>query len=315
MSSTRRAAIDMGTNSIKLLVGDVEEGTVTPVHECAEQTRLGRGLYDSNRIQPEALANTTAVVCGFVLEAKGMGASDIRIFATSAVRDAANGADLTRGIRQHSGVPVRILSGDQEADWIYRGVLTDPRHGDRPLLILDVGGGSTEFIFGAREHPRFARSYQLGTVRSLEGIDPPEPPTPDSLTETRRILRDFLIREVRPDFLPLLDSSEQPEVVATGGTINILARMHLRTDEFIRERIDAALLTLEGLRQTTHNLWSLPLRARQQIPGLPPNRADVMLMGAAIFEAILDTFNLPRVAPCTRGLRFAALLDPPTGHG
>ncbi|MGA2853402.1 MAG: hypothetical protein ABSE90_04655, partial [Verrucomicrobiota bacterium] len=162
MVSVRRAVIDVGTNSIKLLVADVRGRDVQPVHEESRQTRLGKGFYETHRLQPEAVACTAEAVREFARTAREKNADSIRVFATSAARDAMNPADLTDAILRASGLKTEIISGAREAEWAFRGVTTDPELARHPLLLLDVGGGSTEFIVGGgKKH--FAQSFPLGT--------------------------------------------------------------------------------------------------------------------------------------------------------
>ena len=179
--AVRRAVIDVGTNSVKVLVADVYDHVVIPLLEESEQTRLGAGFFQTHRLQPSAIAHTARAVADFARTATAQAARGIRVIATSAARDALNQAELTTAITAASGLPVEILSGEQEADWAYRGVTTDPALANIPLLLLDVGGGSTEFILGAGSGQQFRRSFQLGTVRFLEANPLSDPPTPAEL--------------------------------------------------------------------------------------------------------------------------------------
>ncbi len=148
MDSVRRAVIDVGTNSVKLLVADVAGDDVQPVWEESKQTRLGRGFYDTHRLQPAAVAATAKAVGDFASAARERGAASIRIIATSAAREAVNARELTVALETAAGLKVEIISGEQEADLVFQGVTTDPQLAQGPLLLLEVGGGSTEFIVG-----------------------------------------------------------------------------------------------------------------------------------------------------------------------
>src|SRR5438045_632569 len=146
MLPVRRAVIDVGTNSIKLLVADVAGQDVVPLLEDSKQTRLGRGFYETHRLQPEAISTTAKAVAKVAEAAREQRAASIRVVATSAARDAVNPGDLTSAIEKACGLKVEIISGEQEADWVFQGVTTDAALAQAPLLLLDVGGGSTEFI-------------------------------------------------------------------------------------------------------------------------------------------------------------------------
>jgi exopolyphosphatase/guanosine-5'-triphosphate,3'-diphosphate pyrophosphatase len=316
MQMSRRAVIDVGTNSIKLLVADVAGHEVTPLVEDSRQTRLGRGFYETHQLRPEAVAITAEVVAAFAEVARQRDATSIRVIATSAARDARNPRDLTTAIHRASGLRVEIISGEQEADWAFQGVTTDPELAKVPLLLLDVGGGSTEFILGQGEHKHFRQSFPIGTVRLLEKLPHGNPPDPEELDACRAWLRHFLDHDVRAALAPALrrevrlDPARQAVLfVGTGGTTTILARMEAGMDDYNRERIEATRLTLNRVQWHLKRLWSLPLEQRKQTIGLPENRADVILMGVAIYEAVMEGFGFTELRVSTRGLRFAAVMD------
>src|ERR1043166_3531961 len=292
MPYSRRAVIDVGTNSIKLLVADVDGHDVRPVREDSTQTRLGQGFYESHRLQPEPIAYSANAVADFARAARDLQAGAIRVIATSAARDAVNSDELVSAIETASGLKVEIISGDQEAEWVFQGVTTDPALAGQPLLLLDVGGGSTEFILGQDEHKHFRQSFPLGTVRLMEKIPHSDPPKPDELGACRQWLKKFFAKEVRPGLEPamrwetkLYSESGRLQLVGTGGTVSILARMEGQLADFNRERIEGTVLSFDRLRWHTNRLWSLPLAERRQIVGLPKKRADVILTGAEIGRA------------------------------
>jgi exopolyphosphatase/guanosine-5'-triphosphate,3'-diphosphate pyrophosphatase len=315
MLSERRAVIDVGTNSVKLLVADVRDGAVHPVVEESEQTRLGAGFYEGRRLQPGAIALTAKAAGAFAAKARELGAVAIRVIATSAARDALNPGDLTTTIETASGIKVEIISGEQEADWAFQGVTTDAELARQPLLLLDVGGGSTEFILGEGGRKYFSGSFQLGTVRMLEYLPPSDPPSGAELADSRGWTRHFLRAETQPRLEPALRplsetrGPEAVQLVGTGGTSTILARMEANLEDFDRARIEGMRLTLAQVRAHVERLWGLPLADRQQITGLPKKRADVILPGVVIYEAVMELFGFSNLRISTRGLRFAALLE------
>jgi exopolyphosphatase/guanosine-5'-triphosphate,3'-diphosphate pyrophosphatase len=341
MNSVRRAVIDVGTNSIKLLVADVAEHEVRPVWEESKQTRLGRGFYETRRLQPDAIDATAKAVAQFSQIARTNEANPIRVIATSAARDAINPEELSSAIETASGLKIEIISGEQEADWVFQGVTSDPALAREPLLLLDVGGGSTEFIVGQGNHIEFRESYPLGTVRLLEKSPPSNPPRKEELARCREWIGEFLEREVRTVLLHGLqelhklqgvnegDSADRNvgvtkggeignagvtreiRLVGTGGTTSILGRMEANLETYDRAKIEATRLSLERVRWHTEQLWSLPLEERKRVVGLPPNRADVILMGVAIYEAIMEKFGFAELRISTRGLRFAAVMAEP----
>ena len=321
--TARRAVIDVGTNSVKLLVADLTGAEVQPVLEQSEQTRLGAGFFQTHQLQPGAIADTARAVADFATLARRHGAAGIRVIATSAARDARNATELTDAIHTAAGLVVEVISGAQEADWAFQGVTSGPALARLPLLLLDVGGGSTEFILGCAGRQSFRHSYQLGTVRLLEGQTHADPPGPTALAECRRAIREFLVGEVLPRLGPALaeergrrQAADAPvALVGTGGSSTILARMRLQQAGFDREAIENTRLSLADIRELVERLWNQPLAERQKIPGLPPNRADVILPGCAIYEGIMTTFDFAELRVSTRGLRFAAVMDEPGGTG
>jgi exopolyphosphatase/guanosine-5'-triphosphate,3'-diphosphate pyrophosphatase len=180
------------------------------------------------------------------------------------------------------------------------------------LLLLDVGGGSTEFIVGRGEHKHFARSFPLGTVRLLETFPHSDPPTRGEFTVCRDWLKHFLQNEVWPELAPALrreNHTREVLLVGTGGTTSILARMENQLDRFDRERIEQTRLTSAKIAAWRRRLWALPLAERKEIPGLPRLRADVILTGVLIYETVMAEFGFKQLRISTRGLRFAAVMD------
>jgi exopolyphosphatase / guanosine-5'-triphosphate,3'-diphosphate pyrophosphatase len=310
METVRRAVIDVGTNSIKLLVADVRGRDVQPVHEESKQTRLGKGFYESNRLQPEAIARTAEAVWEFAEIARERNAASIRVIATSAARDAINPTDLTTSIERASGLKTEIISGEREAEWVFQGVATDAELATQPLLLLDVGGGSTEFIIGCGLEKHFAHSFPLGTVRLMEKFPHDDPPTKTEFNSCRDWLKKFLHDEVRPRLEPALkNESGEIHLVGTGGTTGILARIEKKLDRHDREKIERTVLSFEQVVAHRKNLWKLPLAERKEIPGLPKLRADVILTGVLIYEIVMEEFGFKELRVSTRGLRFAAVMD------
>lgn len=307
---TRRAILDVGTNSVKLLVADTDGRSVVPVWESSEQTRLGRGFYETRTLQPDAIEATAQAASRYAAEARKQGAESLRIIATSAARDATNRLDLLAALQQATGIQTEVISGETEADWAFAGVASTPGWSANRILVLDVGGGSTEFVLGAHGHPEFRTSLALGSVRWLEKLQPGDDPSTEALETCRKALRAFLRQELTGSLGELLKSRGLPDrTVGVGGSTALLALIHRGCARFDRDLIESTVFPAEQLSALVNRLWSLPLARRRQLPGLPPERADVILIGAAIYEAILDVFQLPSLSVSLRGLRFAALME------
>ncbi len=304
-----RAVIDVGTNSVKLLVADVDGTVVRPLHEGSHQTRLGQGFYETHLLQTAAIDQTAKTVAEFVAEAQAWEPVSIKVFATSAARDAKNKEQLIGAIESASGVPVTVITGEVEADWAYRGVTTDPNLASQNLLVMDVGGGSTEFIFGNGGRRTYGESFPMGSVRLLERVPLSDLPTAEEQERCTAEIRAVIEDRVRPHLEPILRGAVGPvQLVGTGGTSTILARIELRLRSFNREMIEGTLLSRERIKKETIRLWCTPLDQRKQIIGLPQNRADVILPGVMIFDQVMELLQLDSLRVSTRGLRFAAVM-------
>lgn len=308
-----RAVIDVGTNSTKILVGLVQGSEVTPLFEKGEQTRLGSGLFSSGRLHPEAIIRTAEAAARLKNEAVPFQPTLITALATSAAREAENADELVRAFSELAGLDLTIISGETEANLAFRGVTTaDPQLLSRPILVTDVGGGSTEFIVGRSGVRSFSRSFRMGAVRFFESLRLSDRPDPSDLARCRAAVDDLLQTEVLPvlgyEHESRLDSAE-PEYIGVGGTAIILARIHHGLRGYDRAKIEQTAIPAERMAEMTEELWSLSLDERRQLPGLPPERADIILTGIAIHEGILRSLQLPSLRPSTRGLRFAALLE------
>ena len=189
MPNVRRAVIDVGTNSVKLLVADVAGRHIEPLLEDSRQTRLGKGFYETHRLLPVAIAQTTLAVGEFSRAAKKLGAISLRVFATSAARDAQNADELAAAMEKACGTKLQVISGEQEAEWAFRGAMTNPKLAREPVLLLDVGGGSTQFILGQDDQIHFRHSFPLGAVRLMEKFPHSDPPKPGELAACRDWVR------------------------------------------------------------------------------------------------------------------------------
>jgi exopolyphosphatase/guanosine-5'-triphosphate,3'-diphosphate pyrophosphatase len=310
MAQVRRAVIDVGTNSVKLLVADVEGHVVSPVFEESEQTRLGKGFYETHVLRTDLINDTASVIAEYAGIARMKDAKSIRVIATSAARDAINQRELLDAVYRASGLQVEVISGQQEAEWVYQGVRSDPKLGGQRVLILDVGGGSTEFIIGQTDDPEFSQSFPLGGVRLLEILKPSDPPNPAELIHCRDMLRKFVAEQIAPVVDPVLgDKRARTLLIGTGGASSILARMEFVLDKYSRSKIDGAQISLAAIQGWINKLWSMTLRERKNIVGLPKKRADVILTGMAVYEAVMEKFGFKTLQTSTRGLRFAAVMQ------
>ena len=304
-TQNRRAVIDVGSNSVKLLVADIADGQVVPVKAKGKQTRLGKGVFDTGKLQPDRIDETARVIGKFADKARALGAVNLRVLATSAAREAANGNDFARAV-EALGVELEIIPGEEEANLILRGVRTHPEFAIGPLAVMDVGGGSTELLVADDDSLLTQASHPLGTVRWLDKFPPGDPPSADDRKAVRDSVVEFLETTVAPKLrgIPLPDT-----LVASGGSPKFLTRLLAGTRDLSMAQVESCKVSLDEIRRLADRLWSLPLVDRKQLPGMSAKRADVLLMGAAIYEGVMEQFEFRTLRPSMRGVRYGALLE------
>ncbi len=304
----RRAVIDVGTNSVKLLVAEVG-CTAKPVLKLSRQTRLGEGAFRSRRLQQDAIARTAAAVAEFAAQAAQVRSISIRVVATCATRETSNGGELVDAIQSVAGLRVQVISGDQEARLVFRGVSSDQALAGQPLLVVDVGGGSTEWVVGHDDQVYFTATTPLGTARLLELTSPSDPPLPDELAHCRRRVVEVLRREVHPKLQPLLSLfvGRAPRLVGLGGALKSLVRLGTAPGSSSEDG-EPACIGLDQLRDRIECRWRLTSRQRRELEGLDPEKADVVLTGAVIHEAVMAEFGFSELFVSQHGLREGVLL-------
>jgi len=285
----RRAVIDIGTNTVKLLVADVQDGQVTPVVSKDQMTRLGEGVNHTKHLSRAAVTRTIEAIRHFALDAKDLGAADVLALTTSAARDAGNCREFLEEVRRQCGLDVQVISGEREAELIFRGVCSDPLWSKRRLLVMDVGGGSVEFILGSAGTIERCRSLPLGAVRLTEQFHQA------GFGE----MAEFLRRELHQALADYRVNGWK--LIGTGGTGVTLARIgHGDADHII--------LSQEELRALLTSLHAMTLEERQNIPGLPPDRADIIVAGAAVYLFAMESLQAHELTTSVRNLRYGALL-------
>jgi exopolyphosphatase/guanosine-5'-triphosphate,3'-diphosphate pyrophosphatase len=274
------AAVDQGTNTTRLLVANVEDGSVEEKHRESRITRLGEGVDARGRLLPLPIARVRNVLSDYRRTAESLGAERTLLVATSAVRDAENGEAFLGEIEWSYGFATRLLSGDDEAELTRRGV----GDLDAGTLLVDIGGGSTELVLGD-----FHKSLAMGSSRFTE----------------RHGENGAALGAAARQLLPELDPEE---AVGVAATITSLAALDLGLEDYDRERVHGHLLTRDGARAQLERLSAMPLDERRQLPGLDPERAPVIVAGAAILVAILDAYGLESIRVSERDLLDGAAL-------
>ncbi len=276
----RVAAIDQGTNTTRLLVADVEEGAARELHRESRITGLGEGVDRRGRLLPVPIARVRNTLSDYRRTAESLGAERTLLIATSAVRDAENGEAFLGEIEWSYGFATQLLSGDDEAELTRRG-LGGLAAG---TLLVDIGGGSTELVLDD-----FRVSLPLGAVRFTE----------------RHGEKISALEAAAHSLLPPL---EPAGAVGVAGTITTLAALDLGLEQYDRDRVDGHVLTRDGARAQLERLAALPLEERRQVPALDPQRAPVIVAGAAILVAILDAYELDGIRASERDILDGAAL-------
>jgi exopolyphosphatase/guanosine-5'-triphosphate,3'-diphosphate pyrophosphatase len=287
---TRVAAVDCGTNSIRLLVADIdaEAGTLVDLDRRMEIVRLGQGVDETGRLAPEALGRTFAACRTYAAVIAELGAQRVRFVATSATRDAANRADFTRGVQEILGVVPEIVTGDEEAWLSFSGATRElvAAGYDMPFVVLDIGGGSTEFVLGG-DGLTAAASVDVGCVRMTERHLRSDPPTPEQVAAARADVEAGISRAAQT--VPL---HEGKTLVGVAGSVTTVAAMALDLPAYDSARIHRSRIPAERVHEATTRLLSMPREERAALPFMHPGRVDVIGAGALVLDAVLERLGL-----------------------
>lgn len=301
------AFIDLGTNSARLLlVKYAADGTSSTLSQQKEVIRLGEGEFETGRLQTEAMDRAIAVCSRFAEMAKANGANDIVAVATSATREASNRNVFLQRMRSEAGIELRVISGKEEARLIYLGVASGARIDQRQALFVDIGGGSTEIILGDQSEYAFIESLKLGAIRLTARFFKPGFDAPVSDGDYRKLtnhIRAQMLRSVQA-----LSRRSIDMVIGSSGTIQNLTDITARRVLGRSPERDEEIATSD-IRETVHILRSMPLAQRRKVPGLNPDRADIIVAGAAIIETLLNDLKLKGLRTSDRGLRDGMLID------
>jgi len=283
--SRRVAAVDLGTNSIRLLVARFAEGD-PEAHELARDmviTRIGEGVDRTGRISPDALGRTMAVLERYCRRARALGAERIHLVATSAVRDADNRVELADAVERLTGEPMEVVSGEEEAGLSFLGA-TRGLDAAAPYLVLDIGGGSTEFVVG--DGMPVAVSAQIGSVRLTERYVHTDPPSFEELAKVDLAITSIL-HQVE-DRIPVHDART---LVAVAGTATTVQGIALGLPEYDPERLHRSVLSRADAEHTFRLLADMTVEERRAIPVMAPGREDVIPAGAAILVAVMQRWG------------------------
>lgn len=308
----RVAAIDLGTNTVRLLVGEPDgAGGYRRIFAAQEITRLGQGLLPDRLLLPEPIRRTLAVLLRFRRAAESCAASRIAVVGTSALREAKNREAFLDRARREVGVEVRIVSGEEEARLTLLGVRAALRVSRGCLLVMDIGGGSTEFVLADGPDILGMVSTGLGAVKLSEAHLRNDPPLREELAAVRGAVAARIAR-LKGKELPDLEPGAPPQAVTfvgTAGTVTTLAAIDLALDPYDPERVNGHRLSRQRIETFARELASLPLGRRRQVRGLEPARADVIVAGALVCLGAMEGLGFSDLTVSDGGLREGILLD------
>jgi exopolyphosphatase / guanosine-5'-triphosphate,3'-diphosphate pyrophosphatase len=294
-------ALDVGSNTVLMLVVEtLADGSVRKLADLARITRLGRGVDATGKLHPDASAQTLAAIVEFVEQARALGAEKILSVATAALRDAQDGADFIARVKARAGIELEIISGASEAElsWLAasRGLSLDPAD---KVLIVDIGGGSTELIRSEPGRKLDPVSLQIGSVRLTERLVRHDPPNAREATELRIAIDDAL-QTIGWDFTPDV-------MVGIAGTVTTVCAVALGMANYDSATVHGHHLSHSEVLRVIGLFGAVPLEERKKLPGLQEGRADVIFAGAAILERVMGHFHLGEVIVSDQGVRWGLI--------
>ena len=306
MSERRRiSVVDIGTNSTRLLIADVTpDGALEELERCSTVTRLGEGVDASGRLTDEATGRVYSCLEDYRELAEGLGVERSLAVATSAVRDAANGDEFQREVSERNGFEIRTLSGEEEARLTFLGA-TAGRDPTQSTLVIDIGGGSTEFVIGTPgSTPGFHVSTALGSVRQTERHLADDPPTDGQLAELSQAVQATIEESVPAEL-----RAQVPAGLAVAGTATSLAAIAQELDPYDPDRVHGYSLELTACERMLAMLAALPVAQRREVTGLHPDRAPTIVAGVAILIVAMRAFGLATIEVSEADILHGAAID------
>jgi exopolyphosphatase/guanosine-5'-triphosphate,3'-diphosphate pyrophosphatase len=285
---SRVAAIDCGTNSIRLLVADVtkrDDGTawLRDVHREMKIVRLGQGVDATGRLHPDAIQRTKEALLEYARTMQRKGVERARMVATSATRDASNRDDFFGMTEEILGAPAEVITGDEEAGLSYLGAVADLDPEEGPFLVTDLGGGSTEFVLGTGTEVEAARSMDIGCVRLTERFIHSDPPKEDEIAEA-----EAFAREAIKEAFSVVPVEKAKTWIGVAGTVTTLSALVQGLEVYNSDVIHLSRITLDNVREITDRILSMTHDERASLGPMHPGRVDVICGGAVVLRAIAD---------------------------
>lgn len=297
--------MDVGTNTVRLLVADVDSlGRIVPVDTCREMPRLGEGLVHTGRLSEGAMERSVKVLVDYAQRIRQAAPEGFVAAATSAVREAENGPDFVERVRRDTGLPLEVIGGDEEARLTALGAAAVVAGDVGELLIVDIGGGSTEFILIRNGETHRRVSVPMGVVTLTERFFRSDPPSASDLYDLDEYVRGQM-REVRRG----LGELGPVRLVATAGTPTTLAAIDLEMAHYEPERINNHVLSLARVEELFDLIVAVPVVERRRITGIEPGREELMVAGTAVLLRVMHDYQFGAVVVSDWGLREGLILD------
>ncbi len=298
-SLKRVASIDIGTNTILLLIAEMEGGKIKPLFERETISRLGEGVQKNGVLLQAAMDRGVQTLARYLKQCRKMEVQKIFAAGTSALREAKNSGDFLKMVEEKLKFPIEVISGEEEAQLSYLAVAKDLKEVKKPILVVDVGGGSTEFILGKGDRITQWVSLPLGSVRFTEQFLLSDPVQEGEWEK--------MVREIQKLLMDIPHSKEPLSMVAVGGTATTLVSVEQGLKKFIFKKIHHFSLNKEALSNQLLLYRSKTNNERRKIPGLPPARADVVLAGGTILYMAMEDLQCPSILISCHGMRYGLL--------
>lgn len=285
------AAIDCGTNSIRLLISRVDDdGNLTEITRRMIIVRLGEGVDATGKFSDAALSRVFAACDEYAELIKTHEVSAIRFIATSASRDVSNRDEFAAGVKERLGCELEVISGETEAELSFAGATFElAKKFSGPYLVLDIGGGSTEFVLGS-DKPEFARSVNIGCVRMTERHLNQDPPSAESILAATKDIEDAIT--LAAEIVPF---EKAITVIGLAGSVTTVAAMALGLEKYDREAIHASVISAEAIHRTTEKFLSMTREQRSALPYMHPGRVDVIGAGALVLDRIVHRIKVESI--------------------
>ena len=295
----RAASIDIGTNTILLLIAEMQEEEIEPLLDVETVVRLGEGVQRNGILSKEAIKRGLQTLSHYSKQCQERKAQEIYTVGTSALREAKNSDEFLKLVKERFNLSIEIISEEEEAQLSFLAVARDLRGARNPILVVDVGGGSTEFILGRGDQITQWISLPIGSVRFTEEFLGSDPIREEEWAKMERKIREFLVNIPHP--------RESFTMVAVGGTATTLASVEQGLEKFIPERIHHFVLGREALKDQLLHYRTKTTEERKKTPGLPIARADVIPAGGAILYLAMEALKCPSVLISCHGVRYGLL--------